>query len=110
MNRDEDELSALLKRWQEIEPSATFEASVRQRIRLAAEKPERMNCAEWLHQLAWRPSLALASAVVVGVMIGSSAGVLTSRGRIAAASGELQFLGSGTLAGGYVRASARGER
>ena len=103
MNRDEEELSVLLKQWREAEPSATFEASVRRRIRLAEEKPERVNWTEWLRQLAWRPALALAAMAVASALIGSSAGVLTSHRKAAVAGEELQFLGSGTLAGGYVR-------
>lgn len=110
MNRDEDKLAALLKQWRDIEPGATFDASVRRRIRLAAAKPERVSFGEWLRQLAWQPALAVAVAVVASVMIGSSAGVLTGRGSVTGTGAELQFLGSGTLAGGYVKASREGTR
>jgi len=108
MNPDEEKLAALLKRWRDIEPSATFEASVRRRLRLAAAKPERVSFREWLQQLAWQPAFAVAVAVVASVMIGSSAGVLIGRGSVASTGAELQFLGSGTLTGGYAKASVEG--
>jgi hypothetical protein len=85
MNRDEDKLSALLKQWREVEPSATFEASVRRRIRLEEKKPEPVNWVEWLRQLEWRPALALATVVVASVLIRSSAGILTLHREVALA-------------------------
>jgi hypothetical protein len=48
--------------------------------------------------------------MVASATIGSSVGILSARGTATIAPSELQFLGSGTLAGGYVRASTGGER
>jgi hypothetical protein len=48
--------------------------------------------------------------MVAAAVIGSSAGVLSARGTTTIAPSELQFLGSGTLAGGYVKANTGGGR
>ncbi len=107
ISMNDEQLRALLKKWNDIEPKASFEANVWRRIRLArTEEPGRMTLLELLlKRWLWRPALAVAAAVVVSVIVGSSAGVLTSRGPMTAASGELQFLGSGTLAGAYLKAT-----
>ena len=111
MKETDAQLHALLKQWGEIEPRANFEANVWRRIRLArAEQTERVSLPQLLHRWLWRPALAVAAAVVVSTIVGSSAGVLTSRRQITVASGELQFLGSGTLAGGYVKIATESTR
>ena len=110
MNPNDNKLSELLKKWRDVEPNVNFEANVWRRIRLAsAEEPERVGIVEWAQRLMWRPALATAVAmVVVGSVIGSSAGVLTARGTVSVGSGELRFLSAGTLAGGYVKLSSEG--
>lgn len=95
MNSQNDQLRTLLKQWLDIEPAGNFEANVRRRIRLAATEPRQ----SWLVELFWRPAFAIASAVAISVIIGSSAGILSS-GRQRA---EMQFMSAGTLAGGYAR-------
>ena len=112
MKEPDDQFRALLKRWSEIEPKANFEANVWRHIHLAqTEESERMTVLELLpKRWLWRPALAVAAAVVVSVIVGSSAGILTSRGPMTSASGELQFLGSGTLAGGYAKLTTGGIR
>ena len=111
MKEPDEQLHALLKQWGEIEPKANFEVNVWRRIRLAqAEQTERVSLPQLLHRWMWRPALAVAVVMVVSVIVGTSVGVLTSHKQMMIASGELQFLGSGTLAGGYVKASAGGIR
>ncbi len=112
MKEPDEQLRALLKQWREIEPKTNFESNVLRRIHLAhTEEPGRMTVLELLlRRWLWRPALAVAAAVVVSVIVGSSAGVLTSRKPMTAASGELQFLGSGTLAGGYVKLTTENKR
>jgi hypothetical protein len=103
MNGSDDQLRALLKRWREIEPTAQFEAGVWRRIRRAqAGQRERRTAVEWLRGWLPQPALAMTLAMVASALIGSSAGVLSVRRSATVATGELQFLGSGTLAGGYV--------
>ena len=105
MKDDDPRLSDMLKQWREIEPSANFEASVRRRLRLAeAGMPERVSVLELrLRGLIWRPALAVAAVLVVSVLIGSAAGVVTARKPVSVTSGELGFMAAGTLAGGYVQ-------
>ena len=112
MKEPDEQLRALLKQWGEIEPKVNFEANVWRRIHLAqTEKLARVTVLELLiKRWLWRPALAVAAAVVASVIVGSSAGVLTSHRQMTAAGGELQFLGSGTLAGGYVKATTEGTR
>ena len=111
MNHYDEELRALFKRWRDIEPRANFEANVWRRIRQAeAEAPEQLTVAEWLRRLLPQPALAMTAVVVAGAIIGSSAGILSTRGRATVVPSELRFLGAGTLAGSYVKASTRGGR
>jgi hypothetical protein len=111
MTQKDDKLSALLKRWRDIEPRANFEVNVWRRIRLAeSEQPERVSVVESLRWLLWRPALSMAAALVVSVIIGSSAGVLTASRPGGAAHGELSFLSPGTLTGGYLKAGAERAR
>jgi hypothetical protein len=111
MDEKDTRLRGLLRQWKDIEPKSNFEANVWRRIRLAqTDGTERITVFEWLRRLAWQPAMAVACAVLVSAIVGSSAGVLTARGPATVAPGELQFLGSGTLAGGYVKASTGGGR
>ena len=104
MKSDDDKLRGLLKQWRDIEPRANLEAHVWRRIRQAeTEQPDRITAAEWLRRLLPHPILAMTVVAVASAIIGTSAGVLSTRGRTVVALGELQFFGSGTLAGGYVK-------
>ena len=96
MNND-PKLSELLRRWRDLEPPGDFEANVRRRIRLAATEIKSIG-------FFWRP--AFAAAIVISVIIGSSAGVLSSGEPRA----EMQFMSAGTLAGGYARLAAEDAR
>jgi hypothetical protein len=106
MNPEDKNLSKLLKQWRDVEPRANFEANVWRSIRLAqAEVPDRTSLLElllrrWLLQPAYA---AVAAAVIVSAVIGTSVGVHTSIRPATPAQGELQFMSSGTLAGGYAR-------
>ena len=106
-----DDLGKLFKQWRDIEPRADFQANVWRRIRLAeaaqTAAPERLSLAEWL---AWRPAWAVAAAVVVSAILGSSAGVLSARRGASPFHGETQFLSGGTLAGGYVKLASNPAR
>ncbi|HUI07020.1 MAG TPA: hypothetical protein VL486_08435 [Verrucomicrobiae bacterium] len=109
MNGNDDKLRALLRRWRDVEPQANFEAGVWRRIRQAeTECSERPAFAEWLQRLLPRPVLATTLVVVASAVIGSSVGALSARGEATVTPGELRFLGSGTLAGGYVELTAGG--
>ena len=106
MNPEDKNLSKLLKQWRDIEPKANFEANVWRSIRLAqAEEPGRASLLELLlRRWLWQPAYAaVAAAVIVSAVIGTSAGVLTSLRSATATHGELEFMSSGTLAGGYAR-------
>ncbi len=105
MNGHDDRLRALLRQWRDIEPPANFEANVRRRIRLTqSEEPERITWAAAWQRLLWRPSLAVAVAVVV------SASVSFWAKPAGPARMELGFLSAGTLTGGYLQATAKEAR
>ncbi len=112
MNLNDEKLSALLKRWREIEPQANFEANVWRRIKLSQQpRDEGLTLSDWLRQLLWQPARALAAAAVVSVLVGIAGGLLTEANSSAGApQSELRFLSPGTLAGGYVRLGAGGAR
>ena len=111
MSLNDDQLRDLLKHWKDVEPKASFESNVWRRIRLAeAEETERTTIAERLWRSVTQPAWAMATAVIVSVIIGSSTGVVTSRPRASVTRGELQFLGAGTLAGGYSKLATGGTR
>ena len=111
MKEPNEQLHALLKQWGGIEPKSNFETNVWRRVRLAqAEQPERVSLPQLLRRWLWQPAVALALVAVAGAVIGSSAGVVSARGTATVAPSELQFLGSGTLAGGYVKTSTGGGR
>ena len=108
----DDKLNKVLRQWRDIEPSANFEAHVHRRIHLAAaEEPEWISIVEWAHRLMWRPALAaVAAVIVVTSIIGSSAGVLTTRRTVSMGNSEMQFLSAGTLTGGYIKLASEGKR
>ena len=112
MNRDDNNLSRLLKQWRAIEPSSNFEAGVWRRIRrVGAGQPERGSLLDqWWRGRLWRPALGVAAAVLFSAAIGTSMGVHTAARRTSAAPVELQFMSAGTLAGGYARLAAGGAR
>ncbi len=109
MKPSDEKLDALLKQWRDIKPRASFEANVWRQIRTSrAERAERVSLPQLLQRWLWQPAMAVAVAAVASAIIGSSAGVLSTRGTAPLAPSELQFLGSGTLAGGYIKASTGG--
>ncbi|MGD0016661.1 MAG: hypothetical protein ABSC38_03975 [Verrucomicrobiia bacterium] len=111
MKEPDEQLRPLLKQWGEIEPKANFESNVLRRIRLAqAEQMERVGLPQLLRHWLWQPAMAVAVVMVASAIIGSSVGILSARGTATVTPSELQFLGSGTLAGAYVKASTGGER
>ena len=112
MEQNDKQLSALLKRWREIEPKANFEANVWRRLRLAqAEEPERVSVIQLLlRQWLWQPAASIAAAVILSVVLGSSLGVLSAPKVTSTEQRELGFLSSGSLAGGYLRVAAERER
>jgi O-succinylbenzoate synthase len=111
MKETDPQLRALLKRWGEIEPKPNFETNVWRQIRqVKAARPERVSLPELLRGWVWQPAMAFAVVMAVGAVIGSSAGVLSTRRPATVAPSELQFLGSGTLAGSYVNRNTGGGR
>ena len=109
MNHNDEKLRALFKQWRDIEPRADLEANVWRRIRTSrAEPAEWGSLIELIGRRLWQPATAVAMAAVASVIIGASAGALSGRRTAPIPPGELHFLGSGTLAGGYVRASTGG--
>ena len=109
MKPTDERLNALLKQWRDTEPRADFEASVWRRIRTSrADQAERVTLIELIGRWLWQPAAAVAMAAVASIIIGFSAGTLSGLRTATIAPSELQFLGSGTLAGGYVRASTGG--
>ena len=100
MNNQDDQLHRLLQQWQEIEPSAQFEARVWRQIRESA--PSRVpSFADWLRGWLPRPMFALAAAAVAGVVIGVSSAVVSVP--VAPATEQLGFLAPHTLAGALGR-------
>lgn len=102
MSQDDKKLSALLKEWRDIEPSGSFEADVRRRIRLAqAEEPELISVSDWLRWLFRQP--AFSTAVAVAIVIGAIGGMRSNQRSRSAPHPEVGFLSSGTLAGSYAQ-------
>ena len=109
MNNDNEKLNTLLQQWREIEPKASFEADVLRRIHLAQiNEPERVRLIDLLQQWLWRPTVAVATAGIVSVIIGTSGGLLTMSKATVTADSEMRFMSQGTLAGGYTQLA--GER
>ena len=110
MNQQEDKLEALLHQWRDIEPPVNFQAQVWRRIHRTVAPAETdfipWLMRQWLPQPALAAGIAAAMAVVVGVWGGLSTASRPAHHGVA----EIGFLGSGTLAGGYLRAASGGER
>jgi hypothetical protein len=111
MDEKDARLTSVLRQWRELEPSTNFEANVWRRIRIAAAgEPKGAGLAELLHRLLWRPSMAVAVAVVASAMIGTTTGFYTTSPSMQVSPKELGFLSQGTLAGGYAKVLSRGLR
>jgi len=109
MNNDNEKLSALLQQWREIETKANFESDVLRQIhRAQLKEPERARLIDLLQQWLGRPTVAVAAAGIVSVIIGTSGELLTMSKSTATANSEMNFMAQGTLAGGYTQLA--GER
>jgi hypothetical protein len=95
MNNPNDKLHQLLRQWQEIEPSANFDAQIWRRIRQAEPEPA-PSFAGWLRDWLPRPALALSLAVVIGIAIGISSGMFSAP--VVQPTEQLSFLAPNTLA------------
>ncbi len=103
MNRQDDEkLSRLLQRWQEIESPSDFDAQVWRRIRLA-ESVAQPTFVDWLRELLPQPVLMLTLAAVVGLLVGVSSGLFSISVPVREREERLGFLGPDTLAGALWR-------
>jgi hypothetical protein len=107
MNDHDNKLRAVLRQWRDIEAPDNFEANVWRRIRLAQPTPA-PSWAELLRRWVTQPSFALTAATIMAVVIGSTAGVLTTRQP--GADKEMGLFSAGTLAGGYTKLMTRGDR
>jgi len=101
MNNQDDQLHRLLQQWKEIEPASNFDAQVWRRIRQSEPEPA-PTFADWLRGWLPQPAFALATAVIVGAVIGASSGLFS-----APPPGGLGLLAPDTLAGTYVRLTQR---
>jgi hypothetical protein len=111
MNQSDEKLRDLLRRWSDIEPPGNFEANVWCRIRATATRPQPVTLAELLwRRMIWQPALATAAALMVGVIIGSSAGVFTASPPARPQHAAFSFLAGDTLAGGYFHLSSQVKR
>ena len=109
MNGNGDKLKGLLNQWRDLEPKAGFEAGVWRQIRRSPRQAtETATLTDWFRRVFPWPAVALAAVVMASALVGSAAGILSARSRSVPGSSELEFLGSGTLAGSYARASLRG--
>ncbi|MCX7885717.1 MAG: hypothetical protein N3B01_00465 [Verrucomicrobiae bacterium] len=97
MNEQDAKLSELLRRWEDIEPSADFDAQVWRRLR-----QRRPTFADSLRAWVPRPAFALGVAALIGAAAGLAVGLLS-----VAAPGGLELLGANTLAGRYVLMTQR---
>ena len=108
MNQNDDKLRALLKQWRGIGPKANFEANVWRRIRLAPDKrPLRIGLIETMGQLLCQPAWSVAAALLVATLVGVWGGVVSTPRQTNTTQTELQFLGSGTLAGSYLQTAVK---
>ena len=104
MNQKDDKLSALLKKWRDIEPRGNFEANVWRQIRTAAEPAvETVNWIDLIGRLLWQPAWSVVAAMVVAVIVGVWGGIASVPRPIDRPTAELQFLSPGTLAGSYAQ-------
>ena len=108
MNQDDDKLRALLKQWHDIGPPGDFETNVWRQIRLADDThPARIGLIETMGQLLWQPAWSVAVALLVATLVGVWGGVASTPHRTGTSQAELQFLGSGTLAGSYLQSAVK---
>jgi len=107
MNENYNNLHRLLQQWRGIEPAGNFEANVWRKIRLARPTTA-PTLAELVKRWLTQPAFALAAAAVIAVVVGSAAGVLTTRRPDA--NQEIGFFSTGTLAGGYAKLMAGGSQ
>jgi len=108
MNQNDDKLRALLKQWHDIEPPGDFEANVWRQIRLAADQHTvRVGLIETMGRLLWQPAWSVAAALLVATLVGVWGGVASAPRHTGTSQAELQFLGSGTLAGSYLRGAVK---
>lgn len=107
MDQDQDKFKALLNLWQEIEPRTDFNSGVWRRIELAREPQP---ATSWLRD-AWhwleQPAMAAAVTAVFALTIGTWGGLSAAGQSRHHTLAEVTFLGSSTLAGGYLRAASR---
>ena len=111
MNPNDDKLRTLLKHWHDIQPRGDFEANVWRRIRLAADKRTgQIGLIEAVAQLLWQPAWSVAAALLMAALVGVWAGVASTPRHPGTSQAELQFLGSGTLAGSYLQSEVKESR
>jgi hypothetical protein len=111
MRQEDDKLSALLKHWRDIEPPTNFEANVWRQIRLApAPAVDTVNWIELIGRLLWQPAWSVVAAMVVALIVGVWGGIASVPRQAERPIAELQFLSSGTLAGGYAQMSSKERR
>jgi hypothetical protein len=104
MNQNDDKLSALLKQWRDVEPPTNFEANVWRQIRVAAAPAvETVNWIDLIGRLLWQPAWSVVAAMVVALIVGVWGGIASVPRQTNTPTAELQFLSSGTLAGGYAQ-------
>jgi anti-sigma-K factor RskA len=104
MNTQDQQLSDLLKHWPDIEPPPNFTAEVWRRIRLSLEQPavDDARVGHWLRRWLWQPAFSVATALVIGAVVGTWGGMRSVRPQSTLAQ-EVGFLAPGTLAGSYLR-------
>src|ERR1017187_5484299 len=108
MNQNDDRLSALLKKWRDIEPRGNFEANVWRQIRVAAEPAvDTVNWIDLIGRLLWQPAWSVVAAVVGGLIVRVLGGIASVPRQTDRPTAELQFLSPGTLAGSYAQMPAK---
>jgi len=108
MSQNDDELSALLKQWRDIEPPVNFEANVWRQIRTAAEPAvETVNWIDLIGRLLWQPAWSVVAAMGIAVIVGVWGGIASVPRQIGEPRTELQFLSSGTLVGSYAQMASK---
>lgn len=78
MTINDDKLDKLLQSWHNVEPSSSFEASVRRRIRaLPAGQTNTLSFGSFLfEQKVIRPAYAAAAALLIGIAVGLTGGLV----------------------------------
>jgi hypothetical protein len=111
MNQNDDKLSALLKRWRDIEPRGNFEANVWRQIRAATEPTvETVNWIDLIGRLLWQPAWSVVAAMVVALIVGVWGGIASVPRQVDRPTAELRFLSPGTLAGSYTQMASKGAK